>query len=58
MPAPRNVLLNALYLAPGVSGGPETFLRGLAPALVQELPGLSLTIPRPARAPPRCAPMG
>ncbi len=44
MPAPRNVLLNALYLAPGVSGGPETYLRGLAPALARELPGLSLTI--------------
>ncbi len=44
MSAPRNVLLNALYLAPGVSGGPETYLRGLAPALAREFPALSLTI--------------
>jgi glycosyltransferase involved in cell wall biosynthesis len=27
------VVLNALYLDPAVSGGPETYLRGLAPAL-------------------------
>jgi glycosyltransferase involved in cell wall biosynthesis len=38
------VLLNALYLDPGVSGGPETYLRGLAPALATEFPGLRLTI--------------
>jgi glycosyltransferase involved in cell wall biosynthesis len=44
MPAPRNVLLNALYLAPGVSGGPETYLRGLAPALAREFPELHLTV--------------
>jgi glycosyltransferase involved in cell wall biosynthesis len=40
----KHVLLNALYLAPGVSGGPETYLRGLAPALVAEFPGLELTV--------------
>jgi glycosyltransferase involved in cell wall biosynthesis len=40
----RHVLLNALYLAPGVSGGPETYLRGLAPALATGFPGLQLTI--------------
>jgi glycosyltransferase involved in cell wall biosynthesis len=44
MPAVRDVLLNALYLAPGASGGPETYLRGLAPALAREFPQLSLTI--------------
>lgn len=44
MQSPRHVLLNALYLAPGVSGGPETYLRGLAPALAGGFPGLELTI--------------
>jgi glycosyltransferase involved in cell wall biosynthesis len=44
MPTPRHVLLNALYLAPGVSGGPETYLRGLAPALAEEFPSLQLTV--------------
>jgi glycosyltransferase involved in cell wall biosynthesis len=44
MGAPRHVLLNALYLAPGVSGGPETYLRGLAPALAKECPNLRLTV--------------
>jgi glycosyltransferase involved in cell wall biosynthesis len=38
------VLLNALYLAPGVSGGPETYLRGLAPALAAGFPELELTV--------------
>jgi glycosyltransferase involved in cell wall biosynthesis len=40
----RHVWLNALYLAPGASGGPETYLRGLAPALAREFPDLCLTI--------------
>lgn len=44
MAAPRSVLLNALYLAPGESGGTETYLRGLAPALAAELPDLRITI--------------
>jgi glycosyltransferase involved in cell wall biosynthesis len=44
MGVPRHVLLNALYLAPGVSGGPETYLRGLAPALAEEFPNLRLTV--------------
>lgn len=44
MPAPRSVLLNALYLDPGVSGGPETYLRGLAPALTREFPDLRLAV--------------
>lgn len=33
MAVPRSVMLNALFLDPTVSGGPETYLRGLAPAL-------------------------
>jgi len=44
VPAPRTVILNALYLAPGASGGPETYLRGLAPALAREFPGLGITV--------------
>jgi glycosyltransferase involved in cell wall biosynthesis len=42
--APQNVLLNALFLAPGESGGPETYLRGLAPALAREYPNLRITL--------------
>lgn len=38
------MLLNALYLAPGASGGPETYLRGLVPALARVFPGLALTV--------------
>ncbi len=41
---PEHVALNALFLDPGVSGGPETYLRGLAPALASEFPNLRLTI--------------
>jgi glycosyltransferase involved in cell wall biosynthesis len=44
MGVPRHVLLNALYLAPGVSGGPETYLRGLVPAMAHEFPELRLTV--------------
>ncbi|MGA9876161.1 MAG: glycosyltransferase family 1 protein [Solirubrobacteraceae bacterium] len=44
MPSPQHVLLNALYLAPGASGGTETYLRGLAPALASEFPGLRITV--------------
>lgn len=44
MPAPSRVLLNALYLDPGVSGGPETYLRGLAPALARGFPALRLAV--------------
>jgi glycosyltransferase involved in cell wall biosynthesis len=43
-PAVRSVALNALFLAPGESGGPETYLRELAPALAQEFPGLRLVV--------------
>jgi glycosyltransferase involved in cell wall biosynthesis len=44
MAQPRHIVLNALYLAPGASGGPETYLRGLAPALAEGFPDLQLTI--------------
>lgn len=44
MPAPGSVLLNALYLDPGVSGGPETYLRGMAPALAEQFPALRLAV--------------
>jgi glycosyltransferase involved in cell wall biosynthesis len=37
-------MLNALYLDPDTSGGPETYLRGLAPALAREFPDLRLTV--------------
>ena len=37
-------MLNALFLAPSVSGGPETYLRGLAPALAAEEPGARITV--------------
>jgi glycosyltransferase involved in cell wall biosynthesis len=42
--APEHAVLNALFLAPGRSGGPETYLRGLAPALAAGYPGLRLTV--------------
>jgi glycosyltransferase involved in cell wall biosynthesis len=44
MAPPTHVLLNALYLSPGVSGGPETYLRGLAPALAAGFPEIELTV--------------
>jgi len=44
MSPPRHVMLNALYLDPEVSGGPETYLRGLAPALAAAYPDLRLTV--------------
>jgi glycosyltransferase involved in cell wall biosynthesis len=37
-------MLNALFLDPSVSGGPETYLRELAPALAREAPDLRLTV--------------
>ena len=43
MPVPH-LVLNALFLDPGGSGGPETYLRGLAPALYQARPGTRLTV--------------
>jgi glycosyltransferase involved in cell wall biosynthesis len=45
MPAlPQRVGLNAMFLDPGVSGGAETYLRGLAPALARLRPELELEI--------------
>jgi glycosyltransferase involved in cell wall biosynthesis len=44
VPVPEHVAVNALFLAPGVSGGPETYVRGLLPALAAQFPNLRLTI--------------
>jgi glycosyltransferase involved in cell wall biosynthesis len=44
---PRHLLLNALFLAPGASGGPETYLRGLAPALATGYPGTRFSVAAP-----------
>ena len=44
MPRASNVVLNALFLDPGVSGGPETYLRGLAPSLRDARDDADLTI--------------
>jgi glycosyltransferase involved in cell wall biosynthesis len=40
----KSVALNALFLAPGESGGPETYLRQLVPALADEYPGVRLVV--------------
>jgi glycosyltransferase involved in cell wall biosynthesis len=37
-------MLNALFLDPGISGGPETYVRGLAGALRQEFPATRFEI--------------
>jgi hypothetical protein len=47
MPRPvglRRIALNAMFLDPGVSGGTETYLRGLAPALAERGAHLRFTI--------------
>src|SRR4051794_27575163 len=45
MSAPvRHVALNALFLDPGVTGGPETYLRGLVPELVERHPETRFTM--------------
>lgn len=44
MTAPLRVGLNALFLDPGVSGGTETYLRSLAPALVEGFPGATFEL--------------
>lgn len=41
---PLKIGLNALYLDPGRSGGPETYLRELVPALARQAPELRLVI--------------
>jgi glycosyltransferase involved in cell wall biosynthesis len=40
----KSVALNAMFLAPGDSGGPETYLRELVRALAAEYPGLRMTV--------------
>jgi glycosyltransferase involved in cell wall biosynthesis len=40
----RSVALNALFLAPGQSGGPETYLRELVTALADEYPALRIVV--------------
>jgi glycosyltransferase involved in cell wall biosynthesis len=37
-------MLNALFLDPAASGGPETYMRGLVPALHRERPAARLTV--------------
>jgi len=44
VPGPGHVLLNALFLDPSGSGGPETYLRGLAPALRRARPDVRLDV--------------
>jgi glycosyltransferase involved in cell wall biosynthesis len=44
MGGPRHVVLNALFLDPAASGGPETYLRGLAPALAAAHPQARFTV--------------
>jgi glycosyltransferase involved in cell wall biosynthesis len=39
-----HVVLNALFLDPATSGGPETYLRGLAPALAAAHPDARFTV--------------
>jgi glycosyltransferase involved in cell wall biosynthesis len=41
---PRHVGLNALFLEPGRSAGPETYLRGLVPALAAGYPETRFTV--------------
>jgi glycosyltransferase involved in cell wall biosynthesis len=40
----RRVALNALFLSPSHSGGPETYLRGIVPALTAEFPAVCFTV--------------
>jgi glycosyltransferase involved in cell wall biosynthesis len=42
--SPRHVGLNALFLEPGRSAGPETYLRGLVPALANAYPQTRFTV--------------
>src|ERR671923_2961669 len=44
VPRSLHVGLNALFLDPGVSGGVDTYLHGLVPALVDARPDLRLTV--------------
>jgi glycosyltransferase involved in cell wall biosynthesis len=52
-PGQRHVALNALFLNPGVTGGPETYVRELVPELVRRHPDTRFTLltsPRGASA--------
>jgi glycosyltransferase involved in cell wall biosynthesis len=40
----RSVGLNALFLDPGETGGPETYLRGLVPALTRQAPHVAFSL--------------
>ncbi len=40
----RHVALNATFLDPGVSGGPESYIRGLIPALAAERPNVRWSV--------------
>jgi glycosyltransferase involved in cell wall biosynthesis len=44
VPSPGHVMLNALFLGPAVSGGPETYMRAIVPALARERPSARLTV--------------
>lgn len=39
-----HIALNACFLDPGVSGGPESYLRGLAPAIAAAAPNTRMTV--------------
>ena len=54
----RSVALNALFFDPGVSGGTETYLRGLGPALAAERPGLEISVLTTRRGAPALAAAG
>ena len=41
---PLKIALNAMFLDPGVSGGPETYLRGLVPALASQRPDVEFVV--------------
>jgi len=43
-PPVKRVALNAMFLAPGDSGGPETYLRELVRALADEYPSLQIDV--------------
>jgi glycosyltransferase involved in cell wall biosynthesis len=53
--AVRRVGLNALFLNPGVSGGSETYLRELVPALVRALPRTCFELATTTRGVPALA---
>jgi glycosyltransferase involved in cell wall biosynthesis len=44
VPRPERVLLNATFFDPAVSGGPETYMRGLTQALHLEFPAVRLIV--------------